>query len=494
MKRILFATFLLSLLLVYSCHKTGLNEVREEDHPSPFPWQAFYYDGQVTIGGGYLQSGQFGFPELFYVNLSNGSPEIRVPYPSGDFTATLPGKTGDLIRIRVGSYIEDVPVKDYFGGVKKNAAPTGAGPNDIIGFGKFVIVANAFDNTVTLHDADSLKKIFTFTLPLFSSPSYLAVDEENEILFVACNGNNRLYAFNLNSLREEYYIDLADGDYLFQGPGKIAYLDGKVYIPNANFKSFSPAENGPGTVQIVDVKSRKIIDTLETSLRNPTAVTIWDELIKSEPSEILKPHIAVTMTGTLEFGGDNVVAKTDGGLTVYDPATYELEKDLNLGKSLPSTLAATKYGACYLGSALGGFLMVVDLRSGKVSRGVDNPIRLTDETTFFPNLLLFEGYVVAPSFNTDEVFVVNTASEGTFKFPFIAPLNLSTQPGISGGPLALTIAERSRYHAYYGDIALDQVVVLNAVGNSLSTIDLWYYGYVRSVPAGVYYRETRLPP
>ncbi|MCH7472155.1 hypothetical protein IIA79_04300 [bacterium] len=123
----------------------------------------------------------------------------------------------------------------------------------------------------------------------------------------------------------------------------------------------------------------------------------------------------------------------------------------------------------YIGNALSGNLYKVDLESFVVLRGEDSPIVLTDEYTFISDVTFTPDgkYVLATSFNTDELYVIDPATDTVNPGPYPGPFDLSLDPELLAGCVNVEVAPKP------GDPGRYSAFVLYAVGNAVARVDLF---------------------
>jgi len=344
--------------------------------------------------------------------------------------------------------------------VVKKAFTTGAAPNRMVVYGKFGYVANYSDNNVEIIDLDSMTESARFALPVNSGPS--EVEVVAGIGYAVCNGNNTLAFFNPTTGEQKYpTLDISYGGAMFQGPGQMAVSGSKAYIPNANVTSYAPFDYAPGSVTVVNLTTRTVTGHIATTFFQPLFAISYGGLVY------------VVEAGKTGFDASfNVTVATDGGIDVIDPATDAIVGNIDLGKSAagrPAVVAGTPFA--YVGTSMGGFIMKVNLDAKTVVRGVDDPIRLTSARTFISSLAATpDGHLLATSFNTDEVYVIDTATDAVAGPPFSCPFSLKVSADLVGGAADIAIRDMQAFPG-----GGPNVFILNGVANSLSTINLRGY-------------------
>ncbi len=147
---------------------------------------------------------------------------------------------------------------------------------------------------------------------------------------------------------------------------------------------------------------------------------------------------------------------------------------LNLGEAgLGQKIAVGADGkSVYCGNGVDGNVYKVtlpgDAASAQIERGVNNPIPLTSEFTFVSDVAFSPdgSLLFCASFNTDEVYVVDTATDTVGPVGFEAPFDLGLDPELLAGCAKLEVVPDAVEGYSYS------VFVLHGVANSVSRIDI----------------------
>ena len=346
--------------------------------------------------------------------------------------------------------------------VTKPLFSTGAGPNDMIYANDSLYVANSLDNTVVRYGLDGAE-LAAASFPEFASPSFLGLAGSE--LYVVANGLNTLTgldALNLAALAPPRESGISPGDLAFAGPGAPAIIGSAVYIPMAMIQEFGESTvYGMGALTYVEFPGP-----------GGGSVNLSGYNGQRAYYDAASGHLLVTSTGQLQFDDSFMpFVTTDSYLDILDPE--ELGNPVaavNLGRIGAGAITVSADGAiAYIGNALSGNLYKVDLESFVVLRGEDSPIVLTDEYTFISDVTFTPDgkYVLATSFNTDELYVIDPATDTVNPGPYPGPFDLSLDPELLAGCVNVEVAPKP------GDPGRYSAFVLYAVGNAVARVDLF---------------------
>ncbi|MCC7478945.1 hypothetical protein IT575_10875 [bacterium] len=344
---------------------------------------------------------------------------------------------------------------------------TGAGPNDLLLANDSLYVANSLDNSVVRHSLSGAQQ-GSHSFPLASSPSYLELEGFDDTLWVACNGDNHITGLDPLSLEpvagSDFVLDHTGLDSLaFIGPGRPQAYEQLLVVPLAAISSFgSPTVYDSGGIGATLTR-----DGTENFRFN-------DDALNGQTVEIIPTtsFFAMVSAGSIQFDDNFVpsaasssfltIGSTSGG-DVHAPA---IRSSLDLGAIGASEMALTPDGRfAYIADQLDGKLYKVDLSNldqPQLVRGIANPIVLTEEFTYISDLELTPDgkLLLATSFNTDELFVIDTASDTVSPAPYPGPFDVSLDPGLLAGTIGV---ETDGSRAW----------VLYAIGNAVGEVDLF---------------------
>lgn len=334
---------------------------------------------------------------------------------------------------------------------------TGAGPNDMEYGNNSLYIANSMDNTVVRYSLDGAV-LATAQFPEASSPSYVALS--GGTLWVVRNGDNTVTALDANDLAElpgqGFTID--GGGAAFTGPSKPAVLGGEVFVPRNQVATFAPTTYGTGMVSVLDTVAGSQSGLSTTGLNPQFAAT-------NQASGMLY----VTCSGDIQFDHDFMpFPASDSFLERFPRINKDDPAALNLGAIGAGRIALTG-GAAYIGNSLTGNLYKADLEQWAVERGEDNPISLTSEFTFISDVAVVQGgdYLLATSFNTDELYVISTVDNGVNPGPYPEPFDLALDPELLAGVANVEVAPDPQRAGLY------VAYVLYGVGNAVAKVELF---------------------
>ena len=399
------------------------------------------------------------------VSIATGGSGAGMAAADGSFAfdAQVQAVTLTVQYSRNGSQLlTDVSVREQAALLSLNHFSTGSGPNDLLFSGGSLFVPNSLDNSVVRYGLDGIEQA-SVLFAEFSSPSHLTVDRDH--IYCVSNGSNQLTRLALTDLSFNAVQDvfqLSDPDAVFIGPAAAAVHEDRLYVPRsqvlafAEFGSGDPTAYGDGIFSVVDYRSAAPTSTdIESSGRNPQFCAV-----NRTRSELL-----VICGGELNFDSSFTPYVTTDSIVEF----YSLEStpaplgSVNLGAVGAGAIAiSSDGGTAYLGNSLNGNLYKLDLASRSILRGAENPIVLTDEFTYIGDVELSrdDRLLLAVSFNTDELYIIETASDTPGMGTYPEPIRMSQGAGLLAGAAAVEIDDDGN------------AWVLNGIANSVNRIDL----------------------
>jgi hypothetical protein len=330
------------------------------------------------------------------------------------------------------SVISDATVQALSSRVTTPLFPTGSAPNDMLLFDGSLFIANSLDNTVIRYGLDGAVQA-TATFPQFASPSYLGTDGIG--IFVVRNGDNIVsghFADTL-ALSPPYEFPLTDPSAAFIGPGSPVVTDRFVYVPRTQIETFGPTTYSPGVVTAIDFIGGTQADFGTTGLSTGSA---FQRVIADQPDQLW-----VVSAGDVQFDDDFIpFVVTDSILDIYQinesDGSLSLESSHSLGKIGANGITMSGSTA-FLGNVLNGTLYKVELSA----ESLVTPIQLTSEHTYISDVELVPGtdLLLATSFNTDELYVIDTVTNTVSPAPYPGPFDLSLDPQLLGGALGVEV-------------------------------------------------------
>lgn len=345
-------------------------------------------------------------------------------------------------------------------------AATGSAPNDLLFSHGSLYVANSLDNTVTRYATDG-SLAATGSFPAGASPSYLELGEFDDILWVSRNGDNTISGLDPTTLVSTGQDLLLDHPGLsglaFSGPGRVQAYDLALIVPLAAISAF-------GTPTLFDSAGVGLTLPLESTDK----VRFLDEARNGQTAEII-PTTAfsvVVSAGEIQFDAAfTPSATTSSHLAICNLSSggsvFPLERaTLDLGLIGASSIAISPDGkTAYLGNLINGNLYKVDLSdldNPAMLRGAANPITLTSEFTFVSDVAFTPdgSLLLATSFNTDELYVIDPSTDTVNPVKYPAPFDLSLSPDLLAGCQAV-------------ETNGDKAWVLYSIANAVAEVDLF---------------------
>ncbi|MDQ3023533.1 MAG: hypothetical protein M3R04_03975 [bacterium] len=398
------------------------------------------------------------------VNITAGGTGSRAANADGSvsFKATVSAGTIRLSYTKSGQQLtSDASVQSLITRVTKPLFSTGAAPNDMVLADNSLFIANSLDNTVVRYSPAGVVED-TATFDQFASPSYL--DSFQGTLYVTTNGDNFLTTFAQDDLVNPVDHISLEASEAFLGPGKPAFAsflqpDYSVIVPCAAIESFgSPSVYGDSSLRFISLPDGPVLKAGGLPLHNGNYAAVSEA----------RQEVFFVSAGELQFDAQfNPSITTDSYLTVITDLTDVASAVLiNLGPVGASSMALSPDGnTAYLGNLISGNLYKVDLVNRTVLRGQGDPIHLTNEFTYISDLEFLPGttLLLATSFNTDELYVIDTATDTVSPAPYPGPFDLSLDPQLLGGAIGVEV-----------DNSVDPPVayVLYSVANSVARVNL----------------------
>lgn len=374
-------------------------------------------------------------------NLDTGQTQTTNGLPDGSFDPEFMGSTNDIFNVFVtnnGNVVQDeeIGVTLLRNAVERNLAQLGSVPADIIIRGNRAYVINGFSNNIQVFDLnqDPPQVTGTIVVPMGSNP--IAMDFLDDTrAYVANNIGQSVAVVNVETMECETLIVGEDDidetapceDVIelsgspFEEPAGVAVVNGKVYVSNNNLdETFSPLGNG--FIIVLDPETDQITDTIEASGVNTSGMIVnGDMLYALNNGNVLFDLETFEFTCDFDFPPsiDEIDTQTD---TVEGTIEIELSEENPL-VCLPGNLTAAGDGFAYTGLGLVGALLKVDLFTGEVINGTDNPIVITNLTDLnaTTGLAVRDNLLFTAVFDTDQIAVLDTDTDQLNPFPYITP-------------------------------------------------------------------------
>jgi len=422
----------------------------------------------IKVGGlaGSVPSGSM----VEVTNLSTQETQTTFGLPDGSFDPTFMGDTNDMFNVLVtnnGNIVLDtiVGVTLLRNAVERNLAQLGSVPADIKIRDNRAYVINGFSNNIQVFDINQNppQLLMTIVVPPGSNPSSMDFFGD-DLAYVSNNIGQSVAVVNIQTGDCETLIVSAEDQDItapcqnvvtaptgsFDDPSRVAITNGKVYISNNNLAGFSEPM-GNGFVTVIDPIQNQVIDIINASAANSTTMVVFDgDLLLVNVGNVLSTPDFSEFFCDEEFPPsiDIIDPQTD---TIIDTIEIPLS-EVNTLVCLPNALAINSRGFGYLGLGLVGSLLKVDLLTGEVINGTDNPIVITDITGLnnTRDIAIKNDLLFTTLFNSDQIAVLDTNTDQADPFPYITPFpvgiraddpnsvlfdgaqSLAIRPGVSG--------------------------------------------------------------
>lgn len=335
---------------------------------------------------------------------------------------------------------------------------TGLGPNDMLYHTGSLYIANSMDNTVTRHSLDG-ELLATSQFNEFASPSYLGLGGLTNRLLVTSNGENRFWTLSLDDLSG--YSPSAppniSENFAFLGPGQPLYFKSRFLVPYAMIETFNPTVYANTSVKVTPEFAAQLLPNIPLEGKNAQFGAV----------DRKNNMYYFVSTGEIQFDEFwTPYADSDSFLTAFGHG----DSPLNLGPIGAGRIAISPDGTtAYLGNSLNGNLYMVDLTNMEMLRGENNPIVLTTEYTFISDVAFTPDgkYLLATSFNTDELYVIDAVTGEVNPGPYPAPFDLSLDPELLAGAANVEVASDGSHPGKYS------AYVLFGVANTVARVDLF---------------------
>lgn len=375
-------------------------------------------------------------------NIDTGETQTTMGLPDGSFDPEFMGNTNDLYNILVTNSNGNVVLDEIIGvtllrnAVQRNLDTLGSVPANIYIRGDLAYVINGFSNNVQVFDLnqDPPQQIQTIVVPPGSNP--ISMDFlDDTTAYVANNTGQSVAVVNIVTGDCETLIVGEDdlGETMpcsevveltgspFEEPAGVLVSNGKVYISNNNLDEFfSP--NGNGFVNVIDPNTNLITDTINASGANTSSMIIFDgSIFAMSNGNVLFDLETFQFSCDFDFPPsiDEIDPVTDNVINTID---IDLSEENSL-VCLPNNLTADDQGFAYTGLGLVGALLKVDLLTGQVVRGPDNPIVITDLSGLnnTADIVIKDNLLFTTLFNSDQIAVLDTDNDQVNPFPYFTP-------------------------------------------------------------------------
>lgn len=192
---------------------------------------------------------------LYMVDLKSGATQAKVPLGHEAYTCLLsPDKRALYISLWGG---DKLLVYDTAAGKLTGEIATGSHPNEIVQSknGRYLFVANANDNSVSVIDAKARKVLETISASLYpttltgSTTNALALSPDGRTLYVANADNNCLAVFDVSTPGKSHAKGFIPTGWY---PTSVKTIKNKVLVANGKGFSSMANPNGPQPIRKSD--------------------------------------------------------------------------------------------------------------------------------------------------------------------------------------------------------------------------------------------------
>ncbi len=375
-------------------------------------------------------------------DLDTGETKTTTGASDGSFDPTFTGDTGDQFNVIVtedGDIIEDlvIGVTLLSDAVERNLAPLGSVPADIEIRGNRAYVVNGFSDNIQVFDLsqDPPDLIGTIAVPPSSNPIDMAFSDDTHA-YVANNIGQSVALVNVNTrVCETLIVRAGQGGTTapcqnvitvagipFEEPVGVAVTNGRVYVTNNNLdENFNPMGNG--FISVINATNNQFITIIPATGVNTTSMVASDGILYAmNNGAVLFDPETNEFTCDFDFPPSIDLINTQTNV-LFDTIDIPLSPE-NPTVCLPNPLVATPDGRFgYTGLGLVGALLKIDLQSGEVINGTDDPIVITDldSLNLTADIAIRDDLLFATLFGTDQIAVVDTDADEVNPFPYIAP-------------------------------------------------------------------------
>ena len=378
-------------------------------------------------------------------NLNTGETKTTTANSDGSFDPTFTGDTDDEFNVIVtddGEEVENIVIGVTLlsDSVEENLAKLGSIPAEIEIRGNRAYVVNGFSDNIQIFDLNQNPPglIGTIVVPVGSNPMDMAFVDDTTA-YVVNNIGQSVARVNVNTRVCEVLIVRAGqggnpapcqsvitvAGTPFEEPVRGVVTKGRLYVTNNNLDAnFDPMGNG--FISVINATTSQFIMTIPATGANTTSmVVIGDTLYATNNGAVLFDPETNEFTCDFSFPPSIDLINTQSNV-LFDTIDIPLSPE-NPTVCLPSPYAdliATPDGRFgYAGLGLVGALLKIDLVSGDVVNGTDDPIVLTnlDSLDLTGGIAIRDNLLFAALFLDDEIAVVDTDTDEVNPFPYIAP-------------------------------------------------------------------------
>ncbi len=387
---------------------------------------------------------------------------LSVFLAAGFFVSCGPDETNDVLE--PSQVLESTAVCSVSGAVKPSGNQDylvyprldsiGPSGNEVVVSGPYIWIVESGSNTIRRVDKISGKADANFIdLGNDRNPYQIFVDEEKSEMLIANFGTNTLSVADLKSgkIIEEIAHDS------LKSPSDVTVTSKYIYVSNVNYLG-STQGYGPGSITILNRKTRAVLGNLPTAHKNPQYIT--------QIETIDGPRIAISNGGALRLGANGVFVESEGSLELWyeqeDPLkpmieVYELGQLAHPTIGAPGRAQITSDGrSVYAVSGISSSIFKLDLAEKRWVYAAENPHKFyeSDGNATHNAVMAANDLLYITSFNQDALYVFDTACDEKL----MGPVDLGTTGNMLEGPQSIALDSQSEFTDVYFLMSISNVL------------------------------------
>lgn len=321
-----------------------------------------------------------------------------------------------LIANSLGETLSTFNSKDDL--IENNISTLGQAPNQIVVRGSLAYVVNSLSNSIQIVDLSNFATVREISLGAGKNPMNIAILNKNKA-YVTNFVTNTVDVINpsetdvskqiLKTIQLPLGADLSPNAGVTANaarPQGAIIKDNKLYVNLANLDTLTYGSGGPGFVCVIDTQTDAIVKEIQTSGTNANGMYSDED----------NPHkIYVSCSGGWGM--------QDGTVEILDTVTDTISKSFRVAGG-PGSMAVAN-GKIYAGDIYTGEIMVFDKDSNSSSPSINRiVIAETDYVNYIYTMISgiavdTNGNLYAVEFNSDTLYVIDTATDSVKKGPII---------------------------------------------------------------------------
>lgn len=279
------------------------------------------------------------------------------------------------------------------------------------------------------------------------NPYGIFVDEASAEVLITNFAANTLSVASAET--GEVLEEIADAS--LKNPSGVVATKDFIYVTNVHYLGTAQGY-GPGSVTILDRKTREVLGNVPTTHKNPQYITLLDTVDGA--------RIVISNGGAVRLGSGGVVAESDGSLELWEegedplrPAVeiYPIEQLVEGSVGVPGRAEIASDGrSIYVMSGIAPGLLKLDLVEKRWVYGAERPLRLyeAEGDTTHSIAMGADDLLYITSFNQDALYVLDTSCDEIL----IGPVDLGTTGNMLEGPQSIALDFRSEAQGDFTDV------------------------------------------